>query len=819
MIQNQFRIAFRNLLKQKVYTTINILGLVVGIASCILIVLFIQHEFSYDKFFRDYDRIYRMSLERIYPKHSTYYAIVPHSFAKVAKESYDEIEEVTLATRFPDVELIHIDAKGDEVKFDEKMVLTADSTFFRVFDFEFVEGKSDRLFTKANEMVVTEDFAKRYFGEANPIGKTVKLGGGADIELTVVALMRGLPSNSHFDFSAVISNTGLPFLQQENFTGFSAYTFFKLREGVDPQTLEAKIPQLVDKYAAGQIERELGKSWEDYRNAGNGYRYFLQPLTDIHLFPTYIEAQLKPGGNINSIYILIAVAVLILGIACVNFMNLATAKSAERAKEVGIRKVMGSLRGQLMTQFLSEAIILSAFGVFLAVAFAQFALPFFNDLTERQIELPFSFAALGLAIGVILIIGTLAGLYPAMVLSSFKPTEVMKGKFTSSHKGQWIRNGLVVFQFWISIILIIGTLVIRNQMAHMQNISLGFDKEHVLMVERGFSYGPQNLKTFVEEIRQMPEVQSAAYSFAAPGDEASFFGVMYQPEGASELLTVKSMVIADGGIETLGLEMLAGRSFSEDSQDSLYLILNETAVKLLDIGDPIGAKLSEVQNGPDGPVTIWRTVIGVVKDFNFISLRDEITPLVLQNVESFGQEVGGQYVLARIKPNETQAAIDAIEAKWKEIDPSQAFKYSFLDDRLNNLYKLEQQTGRIFSIFSGLAIFVSCIGLFALSAYITSLRTKEIGVRKVLGASVSGVVMMLSKDFTKMILLAFVLAVPVAWVVMEKWWLQGFAYRVNVGLGVILVAGLSVLIIAWLTVSFQSVKAALANPVKSLKSD
>lgn len=817
MIETNVKTAFRSLFKHRIFTAINMLGLAVGIASCVLIVLYIQHEFSYDKFFKDHDRIYRMSLERIYPNHSTYYAIVPHSFARVAKETFADIEEATISTSFPNVELTYKNQREEEVKFDEEMILTGDSSFFKIFDFRIIKGKTANLFNNANEMVVTEEFAKRYFGEEDPMGNLIRI--GENFEFTVVSVIEDLPANSHFKFSAILSNTGIPFLQRENFTGFSAYTFFKLREGVDPQTLEAKIPQLVDKYAAGQIERELGKSWEDYRNAGNGYRYFMQPVSDIHLFPTYLEAQLKPGGNINSIYILVAVAILILGIACVNFMNLATARSAERAKEVGIRKVMGSLRGQLMTQFLTEAIILSAFGVFLALALAQLALPFFNNLTERQIELPFSFPALGIGIGIILIVGLLAGVYPALVLSSFKPTEVMKGKFTSSHKGQWIRNGLVVFQFWISIILIIGTLVIRNQMAHMQNISLGFDKGHVLMVERGFNYGAQNLRTFVEEVRQMPEVQSAAYSFAAPGDESSFFGVMYQPEGANELLTVKSMVLADGAIETLGLEMVAGRPFSEASQDSLYLILNETAVKLLDVADPIGAKLSEVQDGPDGPVTVWRTVIGVVKDFNFISLRDEITPLVLQSVESFGPNVGGQYVLARIKPNETQAAIDAIERKWKEIDPSQAFKYAFLDERLNNLYQQEQQTARIFSIFSGLAIFVSCIGLFALSAYITSLRTKEIGVRKVLGASVSGVVMMLSKDFTKMILLAFVLAVPVAWLVMEKWWLQNFAFRVNVGLGAILLSGISVLVIAWVTVSFQSVKAALMNPVKSLRSE
>ncbi len=817
MIQNNIKLALRSLLKQKVYTLINIFGLAVGIASCILIVLFIQNEFSYDKFFKDHDRIYRMSLERIYPNHSTYYAVVPHSFAGVAKESFDEIEAVTIASRNTNVELTYINQREEEVRFDEEMILAADSLFFKVFDFKILKGKTENLLAIGSEMAVTEDFAKRYFGDDDPIGKLIRL--GENLEFTVTSLLADLPQNSHFKFSAIISNEAIPFFKQENFTGFSAYTYFKLKEKADPKSLEARIPTLVDKYAAGQIERELGKSWEEYRNAGNGYRYFLQPLNDIHLYPTYLEAQMKPSGNINSVYILIAVAFLILGIACVNFMNLATARSGERAKEVGIRKVMGSHKPQLIKQFLTEATLLSALGVFLAVVIAFVVIPYFNSLTERNLSLPLDLGSVLVVFGIILFVGLLAGVYPALVLSSFKPVEVMKGQFTAGQQGKWIRNGLVIFQFWISIILIIGTLVIRDQMRFIQNSSLGFDKEHVLVVERGFSFGPQNLKTFVEEVRSMPEVDNAAVAFASPGQEATFFGVQFQPEGSSEILTTKSMVVADGVLETLGFEILDGVGFSEETNDSLYVLLNETAVKVMGISDPIGSKLLETQDGPDGNVTIARTIIGIVKDFNFISLRDEITPLVIQNTESFGTNIGGQYVFVRVKPNQIQSAIEGIEAKWKAIAPEQAFKFSFLDENLDNQYKQEQQMGRIFSIFSILAIFVSCIGLFALSAYITSLRTKEIGVRKVLGASVGSVVLMLSKDFTKMIMIAYLLAVPIAWLVMEKWWLQNFAFRINMTFWTILLSGISVLLIAWLTVSFQSVKAALANPVDSLKSN
>jgi putative ABC transport system permease protein len=816
MIQNNIKIAFRSLSKQKVYTIINILGLAVGIASCLLIVIFIQHEFSYDKFFKDQDRIYRMSLERIYPNHSTYYAIIPHSYGAVAKESFDDIEEATIASRFTNVEMIHINERSERISFEEEMVLGADSLFFKVFDFNILKGSRENILNLANEMVVTEDFAKRYFGDEEPLGKTIKI--GENLEFSVSAVMADLPENTHFKFSAVVSILIQPNFQRENFTGFSAYTYFKLKEGASAKSLEANIPQLVDKYAAGQIERELGKSWEEYRNAGNGYRYFLQPLKDIHLFPTYLEAQMKPTGNINSIYILIAIAILILGIACVNFMNLSTARSSERAKEVGIRKVMGSYRKQLISQFLTEALILSAIGVLFALIITVLAIPFFNNLTERNLQFPLNPGAILGIIGLIGLVGLLAGYYPAMVLSSFKPVEVMKGKFTGSAKGKWIRNGLVVFQFWISIILIIGTLVIRDQMKYMQEVSLGFDKEHVMVIERGFNYGAQNLKTFIEEIREMPQVIQADASFASPGEEGTFFGIQFQPEGSSEILTTKSMVVADRIPETLSLQLLDGRWFSQDANDSLNLVLNETAVKVLGIEYPIGSKLLEVQNTPDGNVTLSHTIIGIVKDFNFISLREEITPLVLQSAESFGA-VGGQFVLAKIKANEIPSAINAIETKWKEIAPEQEFEFSFLDENLNNQYKAEMQTGRIFSIFSLLAIFVSCIGLFALSAYITSLRTKEIGVRKVLGASVGGVVLLLSRDFSKMIMIAFLLAVPVAWLVMEKWWLQNFAFRVNVSLWILLVSGALVFMLAWLTVSYQSFKSAVINPVDSLKSN
>jgi putative ABC transport system permease protein len=815
MFKNNLKIALRNLLRQKVYSLINIIGLAVGVASCLLIALFIKNEFSYDKFFNDHDRIYRMVLERKYPNHSTFYAIIPNSFEDAAKRDFAEIEESTQAFRFTDVNLSYTNDRNELIQFDEELVLVADSTFFKVFQFTFSKGDASRVLKQANEIVVTQDFAKRYFGDADPIDKLIR---GAQQDFKVVGVVNDVPENSHFKFSAILSALTFPFNAQENYTGFNTYTYFKLRPGASPQELESKIPKLVDTYAAAQIERNLGKSWEEYKREGNGYRYFLQPLASIHLDPTHLEAQMKVGGNLTSVYIMIAVAVLILAIACINFMNLATARSAERAREVGVRKVMGSVRPQLITQFLTEAFVLSAIGVGGALVMMQMSLPFFNSLIGKQLDLTFDPYSVGVLILLTAVVGMLAGLYPAFVLSSFNPVVVMKGKFTGSSSGKWIRNGLVVFQFWISIVLMIGTLVIGKQMNFMQEKSLGFDKEQVLVVERGFFLNRQQAQTFIDEIKALPEVERASGAFALPGREDNFFGAFFQPEGSSEILTVKSMVVSDELLETLGMEFVDGKSFSIQTQDSLSILINETAARILGFDDPIGRKLIFSNQGPEGNVLIPYTITGVVKDFNFMSLRDQVTPLVIQSNETFPQNNPGQaYFAARIKAGQIPAAIRSIEAKWKQIAPDQAFKYSFLNEDLKQLYLAEQQAGELFSVFAGLALVVACIGLFALSAYITTLRTKEIGVRKVLGASVTSVLVLLSVDFSRMIFIAYLLAMPVAWYVMENWWLQNFAYRVDIGVGILLVSGVVAFLIAGLTISYQAIKAATGDPVKALR--
>jgi putative ABC transport system permease protein len=814
MFKNNLKIALRNLFKQKLYTTINVLGLAVGVASCLLIVLFVRNEFSYDKFFKDGDRIYRMVLERKYPNHSTYYAIIPHSFAQTALRDFPEIEAAANLFGFGNFSMSYKNERDEVKQFDEDFILIADSTFLPMFSFELLKGNPNTALRQANELIVTQEMAKRYFGDEDPIGKIIS---GGNQEYKVSGVLQDVPDNSHFRFNAVLATATFPFTKRENFTSFSAYTFFKLKPNADAAALEAKFPKMVDTYAAAQIERDLGKSWADYKNEGNGYHYFLQPLPEIHLDPINLEAQMKPSGNRTSVFIMIAVAILILVIACINFMNLATARSSERAKEVGVRKTMGSFRQQLIAQFLTESFVLSLMGVLIAVGLVYFLLPYFNNLTGKQLILPITVMSAAGLLGLASIVGLLAGIYPSFVLSGFNPVVVMKGNFTSSSKGKWIRNGLVVFQFWISIMLMIGTLVIQQQMEYMQNKSLGFDKDQVLIVEKFFTLENHQQKTFLEEVRRMPEIEKAAGSSSMPGKENDYFGIQFQPEGSSEILTTKSMIIADGLEETLGFELKEGRFFSEETNDSLSIILNESAVKVMGLENPIGRKLANAQQDNEGNrVDKFYTITGIVKDFNFISLKEEITPLVIQSNEVFGNGVA--YVMARVKAGQIPSAIQSIEKLWNQTNPEQSFKFSFLDQNINAQYESEQKSGRLFAVFSGLAIFVSCIGLFALSAYITSLRTKEIGVRKVLGSSVSGVVILLSKDFTKMILLAFVLAVPVAWYVMESWWLQTFAYRIDISLWIIFVSGASALLIAWITVSYQSIKAAIQNPVGSLRS-
>jgi putative ABC transport system permease protein len=823
MIKNYLKVAFRSLVKQKAYSTINILGLSIGIASCLLIVLFVTDEFSYEKFHAKADRIYKFTLERIYPNHSTNYAIVPHSFGTVMPKDFPEVEAVT-RIQGPNNNVIvnYINDKGELKQFEEQNILGVENNFFKTFSFKLLKGDTGKVFSKNTDIVITQETAKRYFGNEDPIGKRLQVF-GQDFSITGVS--EDVPENSHFDYDFLYFWSDDD-QQGEVFTSFEVHTYILLKPGADPKALEAKFPQMVDKYAAAQIERDLGKSWADYKKEGNGYRYFLQPLTSIHLDPTNIEYKLKPvGGNLNQVYFLMAIAILIVAIACINFMNLATARSAERAREVGVRKTMGSAKSQLVYQFLTESLIISLVATALSLIIVELALPSFNDLAHKDLSLNFNPLIVGGLLLLAFFVGLLAGSYPAFVLSAFNPVVVMKGNFTSNAKGAWLRNGLVVFQFFISIVLIVGTIVVSDQMKFMMNKELGYNKEQLFVVERTFQLRDR-FQTFKDELEKIPGVQSTAATSSKLGDEGDMFGAQFQPQGSSEILTTKNIVIDDDFATTVGFEFVKGHGYSKETNDSLSIILNETAVKTMGLGeDPIGQKLSHVIRTQQGNQTVVFTIIGVIKDFNFQSLRDKITPLTIQSNES--PNTFTQYIYARLNTTEYHEVIKQVETKWKEMisltrrpgEPAEfPLRYQFLEDNLVAAYEAEQRAGTLFGVFSTLAIVIACVGLFGLAAYTANLRTKEIGIRKVMGASISSVILLLTKEFTKLILVAFVLAVPISWYIMNNW-LDGFAFRTNIGVTTFFFAGALALGISWLTVSYQSIKAAMKNPVRSLRSE
>jgi putative ABC transport system permease protein len=814
MFRNFIKIAFRSLLKQKVYSAINIVGLAVSITSCLLIVLYVKNELSYDKFNTKADNIYKMVLERKYPDRSTLFSPIPHSFADVARTDIPEIQNtLRLGGPFNNT-LVTYRVNDSEIRsFEEDNILLADTAFFSFFDIKLLKGDKKTALTGANQMVITEATAKKYFGNTDPIGKTL----GGDLgEFKITGVCENVPDNSHLKFDFLASWITFPFNRLDNYITFDSHTYLELKPGTDPSRVESKFPKLVDTYAAGDVEKQLGHSWEDYKKAGNGYRYFLQPLTSIHFDPLNIEGTIRPSGNRSYVYILAFIAVLILVIACINFMNLATARSAERAREVGVRKVMGSLKNHLVIQFLTESILIALIATAFALLSIQFVMPYFNDLIEKQLHLVFTPDVIIGLLGFAVFVGIMAGIYPAFVLSGYSPVLIMKGNFSANAKGTWLRNGLVVFQFMISIVLIVGAIVVSDQMQFLQSKKLGYDKEQVVMVERAFALNDK-ATLFIEELKRIPEVQSAAGVSSMLGSARDFFGIQLQPDGSTAVLTAKGMIMDDEFSETIGFELASGRNFSKETVDSLSIVLNEQAVKTFGLKDPLGSKLKQHNRNPDGTSTVREfVVIGVVKDFHFQSLRDEITPLVIQSSELFRNIPG--YVAVRVKQGSTLQAISKIEMKWKEILPAQSFRYSFLNERMKQEYIEEQRSGKLFTVFSGLAIIIACVGLFGLSAYTASLRTKEIGVRKVLGSTVGDVVILLSKDFTKLVLIAFVLAVPLGWWMMDQW-LSNFAYRIDLSLMSFLLAGILALLIALITVSYQSIKAAMVNPIKSLKSE
>ncbi len=809
MFKINAKLALRNLLKHKLYTIINVGGLAISLSVCMLILLYVNSEISYDNYHPNKDRLYRLALDRFYPDHTSHYALTPFSMAEQAALDFPEVE--AFCRIFPG---FGINVTYNNETFLENGLKAADKNFFELFGIKILDGKKEEIFSVQNAVVLSQSTALKYFGNKNPIGEILKSDLG---DLIVSGIAEDTPENTHFKFDLLINLESLNFLQT-NFVNFSVHNYLLLREGVDAELINEKYNELVEKYAAGQIERNQKISFEDFKASGNGYNYFLQPIQDIHL-KSQLEAEFEANGNITYIYIFLSIAIFIVALAAVNFINLATARSTERAKEVGIRKVLGSEKKQLVNQFLFESIFVSLSSMLIAIGLTYIIMPGFNGFIGKSIVLNefMIIQNIIILIAFSFVLGVIAGVYPAFVLSSFQPVIVLKGKLIRSKNGAWIRNGLVIFQFFISIVLICSTLIVGQQMKYLQNRDLGFDKENLLVIERAF--GVQDIETFKTEIAKIPGVNSIGGTTAMPGS-GIYFGGSFRQEGMNESIALNCAVFADEYQETMNIEVLTGRSFSKDFNDSLALILNESAVKALGItGDPIGARITNVQgaNNPQGDIVYQ--VVGVIKDYNYKSLHTEITPMGIFSSES---AVGGNVanLALRINPSQASNIVESIREIWRVQAPNQTYVYSFLDDTLNELYETEEKSGELFLVFTGIAIWIACIGLFGLATFIIGSRIKEIGVRKVLGASSARVVVLLVNDFNKLIFLAILLAIPASIWVMSQW-LDSFAYRINMTdtWFSFLIGGAISLMVAWLTVSYHSIKAARANPVKNLRTE
>lgn len=795
MLKNYLKMAIRNLVRYKTLSLINILGLTIGMAACILILLWILDELSYDQYHEKAGQIFRIvKMDAENPSGGL--ARVGAPWAPALKNDYPEVLDF-VRFRFLGRTLIR---RGNR-QFFEGAGLFADSSLFNVFSFQLVKGDPKTALTQPNSIVLTEDLAYKYFGNEDPLGQTLLIDDAEEYQVTGV--MQNVPRNSHFHFDFLVSFVTHKAWYVTEWQMNNYHVYLLLSRQTRPEEFKKKFPA----FLARHMQPEEVDSY-DVR---------LQPLTSIHLH-SHLFREFEANGDINLVYIFSAVAFLILLIACANFINLTTARSANRAKEIGIRKVIGSRRPQLIRQFLGESILTSAIASAMAIGVVELLLPFFNDLTDKQLGLDFGRnIVVSLSwIAMPLVVGLMAGMYPAFYLSRLKPIRAIRGVGSSpGGRSPVLRRTFVIFQFIISIALIIGTEVVYKQLNFVQNKKLGFEKEQVLVVNMSNSVVQAKYEAVKSELLKSPEIVnvSATSNLLGGGDWGMPF--YFDGENGEEELHARALIVDADFFPTMQMEMAMGRAFSKDLSTDIShsYILNETAVRQLGWKDPVGKILKRsTERNPDGT---WKKesgrVIGVVKDFHFHSLHETIEPLVL-----FMMPDWFSYLSIRIQPHEMRKAVAAIEKTWRAFEPRRPFDSFFLNERFDQMYRSEQRFSQIFGVFSILAICIACLGLFGLASFSTEQRTKEIGIRKTLGAGVSHIVFLISKDFSKWVLVANLIAWPVAYFAMNRW-LQNFAYRINLELNAFLLAGLLALAVALMTVCTLALKAALANPVEALR--
>ena len=803
MIKNYFKIGWRSILKNKGIFAINIAGLAIGIASCLLILLFVVDELSYDKFHENADEIVRVVFKAKVNGEEMKEAVVMAPVAEALKNEFPEVVDATRISSIGTPKLVY-----NNTSFRDSRFAYVDPNFFKIFSLPVLKGNDINPLGEPNSIVITEQEAKKYFGNEDPIGKVLTLEGDNQ-QFKVTAVIEEVPQNSHFHFDIFASTEGYLPAQNTSWMNSEFHTYLLLKIGTAPGNLEAKLPAVVEKYMGPQMKGEMGMTFSEFKK-DNEIGLFLQPQKNIHLKSDFIAStQLEQGGDIQYIYIFSAVALFMLLIACINFTNLATAAASKRAKEVGIRKVLGSNKNQLIYQFLAESFIATVISMVLALTLFALALPVFNDLAGKELPLNYLLqpSTLLMLVWLMIVIGFFAGGYPAFFLSSFKPIAALKNKFSSSGESKNIRSGLVVLQFVISAGLILATLIVNKQMEYIQNKDLGYEKDQMLVLRESYLLGnkQETFKNMIINDHRVEHVTQSAFVPAGPSDN-SMSGVFLQQEFKRRMFVYN---IDEQYLPTMGMELVAGRNFSKEyGSDSTNVIINERAAKILGFKqDPLGKTfMRDTHDGGDK-----LTVIGVVKDFHFKSLHQNIDPLIMLN-----NPYGG--LIVRAKTANISGLIKDLNSTWNSFDAQEPFTYSILDESYKETYRTEQKMGSILSIFAFLTIFVACLGLFGLVTYTAEQRFKEIGIRKVLGSSIPQIVGLLSKDFLKLVLISFLIAFPLCFYLMNKW-LQEFAYRIEVDWPVFALAAIITFVIAFLTIAYKSIKAATVNPVKSLRTE
>lgn len=816
MLHHYFKIALRNIRRKPGMSLINIIGLSVGVACCILILVFVTYEKSFDKWNPNSDRMVRMYADINFGGSEMEIAV---ACAICAPDAASVLPEIESWCRFRDNGgyLVKPDGEGAQ-NYSEQNVLHADSTFFELFPHPVRIGDPSTCLRDPNTVAISVSAAKKYFKEpAKAMGEILVFDNRTKRKVT--AVFEDLPDNIHYKADFLFAMNGNREIADSPpmWINMNFHTYLLLREGTDFERFREKFVALSREKMAVVSTQLLGMSLEEFEATGQYARYDLQRLEDIHLRSDK-NGELRPNGNIQYVWIFGSIALFILLIACINFMNLATARSAHRAREIGMRKVLGSLRSSLVSQFLGETMIMTTISVALGVLLATLAMPWFGEIAARSLEMPWSsFGFWGAMLTGTLIIGFMAGSYPAFFLSAFEPIKVLKGQLTRSAGHGTLRSSLVVFQFAASIILIIATAMMYRQINYIQNKKLGFDKEQVLILNDAYALG-NNVESMKQRMLTNPAVLSASLSSYLPvpssRSNSTFSSVRELKDGAT--VSMQEWRSDHDYLETFGMEMVAGRFFDEAHMtDSSAMVLNESAARLFGFEDPIGAKVYTIEGNPQGALKpedfVELTVIGVVKDFHWASLKDNIGALSFQLRRSTGS------LSIRYEASNSANVIQALERNWKEMAAGQPLSYRFLDDSFGEMYASEQRIGRIALIFAMLAIFISCLGLFGLANFMAEQRIKEIGIRKILGASVPGIVGLLAKDFLKLVIIALLIGAPVAWYFMRQW-LDGFAYRIEIEPWIFIVAGILAIAIAFITVSSQSIRAALVNPVRSLRS-